>query len=53
MEKAMNNKWEKWYDELPEHTKQYLNGQPLWHDKDLFKVALAMFVIGLLLGLAF
>jgi hypothetical protein len=39
------NKWNKWYDSLPEHTKQYLKGQPLWHDKDVaFFCSIAMAV---------
>ena len=39
------NKWDKWYNSLPEHTKQYLKGQPLWHDKDVaFFCSIAMAV---------
>ena len=40
------NKWTVWYDSLPEHTKQYLKTQPLWHDIDLAKA----FVVGVLVG---
>ena len=40
------NKWDVWYDSLPEHTKQYLKTQPLWHDIDLVKA----FAFGALLG---
>jgi len=40
------NKWTAWYDSLPEHTKQYLKTQPLWHDIDLAK----SFVVGVLVG---
>lgn len=38
--------FQKWYNELPEHTRVWLDKQPLWHEKDL---AIA-FVIGLILG---
>jgi hypothetical protein len=47
------SKWTKWYDSLPNHTKQYLKNQPLWHDSDLVKAGLVGFIIGLILGLAF
>jgi hypothetical protein len=47
------SEWTKWYDSLPNHTKQYLKNQPLWHDSDLVKVGLVGFIIGLILGLAF
>ncbi len=44
-------KFQDWYDSLPEHTKQYLDKQPVWHDRDIFKAAVVGFVIGLILGL--
>ena len=47
------NKWDSWYDSLPEHTKQYLKAQPLWHDSDMWRAGLFGLVIGLILGLAF
>jgi hypothetical protein len=47
------NKWTAWYDSLPEHTKQYLKRQPVWHDKDMWKAGLLGLSIGLILGLAF
>jgi hypothetical protein len=47
------SEWTKWYDSLPNHTKQYLKNQPLWHDSDLVKAGLVGFIIGLILGLAF
>ena len=31
------DKWTNWYDSLPEHTREYLKNQPLWHDIDLVK----------------
>ena len=45
------NKWEAWYDSLPQHTKDYLNSQPVWHDRDLFKALAIGFAIGLVIGL--
>jgi alpha-L-arabinofuranosidase len=45
------DKWTNWYDSLPEHTREYLKNQPLWHDIDLIKAGLVGFVIGLIFGL--
>jgi hypothetical protein len=47
------NKWDRWYDSLPAHTKKYLEKQPVWHDRDIFKAAVVGFIIGLILGLTF
>lgn len=47
------NKFQTWYDNLPEHTKEYLKSQPIWHDRDLFKAGLFGVVVGVLIGLAF
>jgi hypothetical protein len=47
------SKWDKWWDSLPEHTKIYLRGQPLWYDKDLAIAAGIGFVVGLVFGLMF
>ena len=44
------NKWNTWYDSLPEHTKQYLKTQPLWHDRDLGKAFAFGILIGVILG---
>jgi len=45
------DKWTNWYDSLPEHTREYLKNQPVWHDIDLVKAGLVGFVIGLIFGL--
>jgi hypothetical protein len=45
------SKFQAWYDSLPEHTKQYLKSQPLWHDADMLKAGLLGFTIGLIIGL--
>jgi ElaB/YqjD/DUF883 family membrane-anchored ribosome-binding protein len=47
------NKWTNWYDSLPEHTKEYLKNQPLWHDIDLVKAGIVGLIVGFLLGLLF
>jgi hypothetical protein len=47
------NKWNQWYESLPEHTKQYLKGQPLWHDTDLAVVGIIGLVAGFVLGYIF
>jgi ElaB/YqjD/DUF883 family membrane-anchored ribosome-binding protein len=47
------NKWTAWYDSLPNHTKQYLKTQPLWHDCDLAKAAAVGAVVGFLIGLLY
>lgn len=44
------NKWEKWWQALPEHQRAHLNDQPLWHDHDLYKSLFVGFVIGFVLG---
>ncbi len=48
------SKLSEWYDSLPEHTKEYLKRQPVWHDGDLYKSlaigAVVEFIIGYVLG---
>ena len=44
-------KFSQWYDSLPEHTKIYLRGQPLWYDKDLAIACLLGAVVGFVIGL--
>ncbi len=44
-------KFQDWYDNLDPATQQYLDKQPVWHDRDIFKAAVVGFVIGLILGL--
>jgi hypothetical protein len=43
-------KFNEWYNNLPEHTKTYLNTQAIWTDKDLVKFALIAFFVGVLIG---
>jgi hypothetical protein len=43
-------KYQQWWDSLPKHTQQYLQSQPLWHDRDLFKALAAGVAIGFVLG---
>ena len=47
------NKWEKWYDSLPVHTKEWLKNQPVWYDIDLAKAFLVGIIIGLILSALF
>jgi hypothetical protein len=47
------NKWEQWWDSLPQHTKDYIKKQPVWHDRDMVKAGLLGLSIGVILGLAF
>ena len=47
------SKWEIWWESLPEHTKEYLKRQPVWHDSDMWKAGIIGFVIGILFGLLF
>jgi hypothetical protein len=40
----------KWFDSLPEHTKEYLRNQPIWHDSDMWRAGLFGLVIGFIIG---
>ena len=42
---------EDWWDRLDAKTKDYLNSQPLWHTKDLYKALATGILIGLLVGI--
>ena len=44
------NKYQAWWDSLSPHTQEYLNSQPLWHDRDLFKAVAIGAIIGFVLG---
>jgi hypothetical protein len=45
------SKFQAWYDSLPDHTKEYLKKQPVWHDRDMYKALAIGFAIGLVVGL--
>lgn len=45
------NKWTQWYDSLPHHTREYLKGQPVWHDRDMYKSFAFGIFIGVIIGL--
>lgn len=47
------SKWQNWYDSLPNHTKEYMKAQPLWHDRDMIVGIITGSLIGLLIGLIF
>jgi F0F1-type ATP synthase assembly protein I len=40
------SEYDKWYNSLPSHTKDWLKNQPVWYDVDLFLA----FIAGILLG---
>jgi hypothetical protein len=44
------NKWTQWYDSLSPATKQYLQGQAIWTDRDLAKFSFIAFVVGITVG---
>jgi hypothetical protein len=46
-------KYQKWWDSLNPQMQAYLNAQPVWHDRDLYKAVFYGAVIGFLLGLLF
>jgi hypothetical protein len=47
----MQSKWTKWYNDLPESTKAYLDQQKqIWTDRDLAVVGLLGAVAGFALG---
>lgn len=46
------SKYQAWWDSLTPQMQQYLNAQPVWHDRDLYKALAIGFIVGLLLGLA-
>jgi hypothetical protein len=45
------NKWTVWYDSLSPSTQEYLKGQAVWHDRDIFKFAVIAFVVGIFVGI--
>jgi hypothetical protein len=44
------SKFQTWYDNLPEHTKEYLKAQPIWHDSDMFKAFAVGIIVGIIIG---
>jgi hypothetical protein len=46
------NKWTKWHDSLPAHTREYLKTQAIWHDIDLAKALAVGLAIGFFIGWA-
>ena len=45
------NKWETWRNKLSPSTKDYLDKQPIWDDKDLYQAMACSFILGILVGL--
>lgn len=48
-----SNKWEKWWDSLPAHTKTYLAHQPIWKHNEMLGFTAGAFIVGILIGLCF
>lgn len=46
----MNSKHQQWWDNLDPRTREYLNKQPIWHDRDLYKALAVGTVIGIIIG---
>lgn len=46
-----NSKYQEWWDSLSPQMQEHLKNQPLWYDRDLVKVGVIFFIIGLLIGL--
>jgi hypothetical protein len=44
------SKYDTWWNSLPENTKTYLKKQPIWHDRDLYRVAMIGASVGFVLG---
>lgn len=44
------SKYQNWWDNLSPQMKEYLQNQPVWYDRDLYKSAFFGFVIGVLVG---
>jgi hypothetical protein len=45
-----DNKWDRWYDSLPSHTKEYLKNAQIWTDKDVAKFVSIALVVGFFFG---
>jgi hypothetical protein len=41
---------DKWWNSLSPQMQQYLESQPLWHDRDLYTALAAGLIIGFVLG---
>lgn len=44
------SKYQQWYDNLPNNTKEWLKNQPVWDDSDIFKAVMFGAVVGFLIG---
>ena len=44
---------QKWLEQQPKHTQDWLSKQACWYDIDLFKMFLVGVVVGLVIGLVF
>lgn len=44
------NKYQQWWNNLSPHMQEYLEKQPMWYDRDLYKSFVAGIIIGFALG---
>lgn len=42
--------YQKWLEQHPKNTQEWLKKQPIWHDKDMFKAVCFGITIGLIIG---
>jgi hypothetical protein len=47
------NKWNVWYNSLSQNTRDCLEKQAIWTDRDIVKFSAVTFLVGLTLGLVF
>ena len=45
-------KWQTWSEQQDPKTLAYLDNQPIWRNKDLYKAIAAGIIIGLIIGFA-
>jgi hypothetical protein len=44
------SKYKVWWDSLHPNMKEYLKKQPIWYDRDLYKVAVVAGIVGFVIG---
>ena len=49
----MKLRHQKWIEQQPKHTQEWLKKQAIWHDSDMFKAGLIGVFFGLIIGLLF
>ena len=44
-------KWDTWYQNQNSTTKQWLDKQPIWHDRDMWMALGVGIIVGIVIGL--